>query len=194
MMNYREEFVTENTQTIKVLVKSVMKKLGIAQNEYDDCLQEAYILIFKAADKYNQQKEFGPFARRVITNGLIDIYKRNRELMKEVLSLDNAINQDEEENGTPFIELLTGENETENQALQNITVKQMQEYITKVKTNCTAATTLKGFQALEMKMAGYSGVQIAKMFHVPSNSLRSWMSMARKRLLNDDHIMELLDA
>lgn len=192
MKSYREKLVIENMQTISLLVKSIMKKLGIPQGEYEDCLQEAYILIFNKADKFDPNREFGPFARRVIMNGFIDIYKRNRELMKELLSLESDISQDEEGNGIGITDLLTAGDETENQALQNITVELMKEYIEKSKGSCTAASTVKGFEALELKIAGYNGEQIAKMYDVSSNSVRSWMSMARKSLINDGSIMALL--
>ena len=148
-MKYKEEFLIAHMQTLKALVKSVMKKLGIPQEEYEDCLQEAYILIWKKADKFNPDKEFGPFARRVITNGLIDLYKRNRELKKELLSLDYDV-QDEEGNGVELVDLLKGENETENQALQNITVELLHKYIEKSKESCTVVSTVKGFEALEL--------------------------------------------
>lgn len=192
MMRYKEEFLIEHMQTLKSLVKSVMKKLGISQEEYEDCLQEAYILIWKKADKFNPEKEFGPFARRVVMNGLIDLYKRNRELKKELLSLEEDISQDEEGNSVGLIDLLKGEDETENQALQNITVALLQEYIKKFKDKCTAASTVKGFEALELKIAGYTGEQIAKMYHVSSNSVRCWMSNARKILSNQETIAALL--
>lgn len=190
-MKYKEEFLIAHMQTLKALVKSVMKKLGIPQEEYEDCLQEAYILIWKKADKFNPDKEFGPFARRVITNGLIDLYKRNRELKKELLSLDYDV-QDEEGNGVELVDLLKGENETENQALQNITVELLHKYIEKSKESCTVVSTVKGFEALELKIAGYSGEQIAKMYDVSSNSVRFWMSNARKILSHEENIVALL--
>ena len=191
MMNCREEFLIEHMQSIRQLVKSAMKKLGIPQAEYEDCLQEAYILIWKQADKFDPDKEFGPFARRVITNGLIDVYKRNRELKKELLSLDHDI-RDEEGNGLELIDLLKGGNETENQALQNLTVELLHKYIKNSKESCTAASTVKGFEALELKIAGYSGEQIAKMYHVSSNSVRSWMSNAIKILCLEENVAALL--
>ena len=191
MMKYRDEFLVEHMQSIQLFVKGAMKKLGLPQSEYEDCLQEAYIFIWKQADKFDPDKEFGPFARRVITNGLIDLYKRNRELKKDLLSLDYDV-QDEEGNGVELVDLLKGENETENQALQNITVELLHKYIEKSKESCTAASTVKGFEALELKIAGYSGEQIAKMYDVSSNSVRSWMSNARKLLNNEENIAELL--
>ena len=191
MMNCREEFLIEHMQSIRQLVKSAMKKLGIPQAEYEDCLQEAYILIWKQADKFDPDKGFGRFARRVVRKGVIDVYRGNRELKKELLSLDHDI-RDEEGNGLELIDLLKGGNETENQALQNLTVELLHKYIKNSKESCTAASTVKGFEALELKIAGYSGEQIAKMYHVSSNSVRSWMSNARKILCLEENVAALL--
>ena len=55
------------------------------------------------------------------------------------------------------------------------------------------SATVKGFEALELKMQGYSGSEIAQMFQVPANSLRAWMSRARAILLKDNSdVYELL--
>ena len=52
--------------------------------------------------------------------------------------------------------------------------------------------TLKGFEALELKLDGYSGEEIAKLFDVSSNSLRSWMSRAKKILLNEKGFVAMI--
>lgn len=77
MADYGEKLVMDNMQTIKGLVWGIMNKLRIPNRDYEDCLQEALLLIYKKAYAYNPEKKFSNFAHSVIKNGLIDVYRRN---------------------------------------------------------------------------------------------------------------------
>lgn len=194
MVDYKEKLVMDNMATIQSLVRVIMRKLGISKSEYEDYLQEAYLMILNKASKYDPHKKFSNFAYSVIKNGFVDIYRKNPEHNIELSSLDCIVLEDNEGNGQDLIDILSSSNQTENEALQNVTVDLVKKYITQAKCNCGAPTTVKGFEALELKMAGYTGEQIADMFHVPSNSLRSWMSKARKILVGNGDVMALLNA
>ena len=90
------------------------------------------------------------------------------------------------------MDFLASENDTENEVLTRITNDMVKKYIQNAKDKCTAKTTVRGFEALELKLEGYSGEEIACMFNVPSNSVRSWMSKAKKLLLCEKDFVELV--
>ena len=87
---------------------------------------------------------------------------------------------------------MASETDVENEVLSKITNDLIRGYIQSAKKNCSAQTTVKGFEALELKLDGYSGEEIAKLFDVPSNSLRSWMSRSKKILLNEKGFVAMI--
>lgn len=190
MMDNREKLIMDNMQIIKNLTWITMKKIGAPKSEYDDYLQEAYLLILKKADKYNPEKNFSTFVGIVLKNGFIDLRRRDSQENLDIVSLDEPFAEGEEE--MTIMDLLKGSYDTENEALQNVTIEQIKHCISQAKKNCTAKTTLRGFDALELRIKGYSGAQIAEMFKVPSNSVRCWMSRAKKLLNADDRLTDLL--
>lgn len=191
-MDDKNKLVIENMDTIKSLVWIMMKKFGIPKNEYEDYLQEAYLIILRKADKYNPEKKFSNFANTVIKNRFIDLYKMNRQPSAGFVSLEQSITEDEDGSDLTIMDFLKSDIDIENDTLQNITVDLMKEYIAQAKSDCTAKTVVKGFEALELRIKGYNSVEIAEMFHMPSNSLRSGISRAKKLLMNDDRVMALL--
>ena len=190
MMDNREKLIMDNMQTIKSITWFTMKKIGLPKSEYEDYLQEAYLLILKKADKYNPEKKFSTFAEIVLKNGFIDLRRRDSQENLDLISLDEPLAEDEEE--ITIMDFLKGSYDTENEALQNVTIEQIKHCISQAKKNCTAKTTLRGFDALELRIKGYSGAQIAEMFKVPANSVRCWMSRATKLLDADGRLAALL--
>lgn len=186
MNEYREKLITENMRLIKKIVFSLIKEFGISGNDLEDYLQEAYLAVFAKLDLYDAEKSFGAFARTIIKNRFIDIYRKRKIAINSVVYIEDYVLSDDEGNCSELEKFLKAPNSTENAALQNVTVDMLKKCISDVKRSCSAKTTVKGFEALELKMDGYTGEEIARMFNVPSNSLRSWMSKARKILINNE--------
>lgn len=189
MREYERELIENNMYVVDCVVKNIMKKYCIPKEEYEDYRQTGFLILCSKVHKYDGRTGFKTFANKVLKNGFIDIHRINHEIKTE--SLENKLS-DDEGNKEEFINLLVSTNNTENKVIAKVTADMLRKHINRVKENCTAKTTVRGFEVLELKMQGYSGQEIAEMFNVPANSVRSWMSKAKKLLINDNDIKNLL--
>ena len=57
-------------------------------------------------------------------------------------------------------------------------------------SGCTAAWPRLGVEALELKIAGYSGTDIAKLYGVQPNHVGAWISRAAQKLKKDLFLVE----
>lgn len=182
--------IEENMDKLEVTIKSLAKKFNVPACDFDDYRQTAYLTLCDRAYKYDGRTKFITFANTVITNAMIDKYRREKNRNVEMVSFNDACFECEDE--TNLLDFLASENDTENEVLTRVTNDMVKKYIRTAKDKCTAKTTVRGFEALELKLEGYSGEEIASMFNVPSNSLRSWMSKAKKLLLCENDFVELV--
>lgn len=186
------KLIEDNLHTVEITVKRIMKKFGISKNEYEDYCQIGYLVLCSKVHRYDGSTKFSTFADKVLTNAFIDKYRFEKNRNKELLSLDDVCSEDSDGNGVSLAEFLVADTNVENEVLSKITNDAIRKYIASAKTKCSAKTTVRGFEALELKLEGYSGEEIANMFDVPSNSLRSWMSRAKKALLNEKDFVALV--
>lgn len=186
------KLIEDNMHTVEITVKRIMKKFGISKNEYEDYCQIGYLVLCSKVHRYDGSTKFSTFADKVLTNAFIDKYRFEKNRNKELLSLDDVCSEDSDGNGVSLAEFLVADANVENEVLSKITNDVIRKYIAFAKTKCSAKTTVRGFEALELKLEGYSGEEIANMFDVPSNSLRSWMSRAKKALLNEKEFVALV--
>lgn len=191
MMSEKDKrLIEENLDKLEVTIKSLAKKFNVSACDFDDYRQTAYLTLCGRAYKYDGRTKFITFANTVITNAMIDKYRREKSRNVEMISLNDARFECEDE--TNLLDFLASENDTENEVLAKVTNDMVKKYIRNAKDKCTATTTVRGFEALELKLEGYSGEEIASMFNVPSNSLRSWMSKAKKLLLCENDFVEMV--
>lgn len=191
MMSEKDKrLIEENMDKLEVTIKSLAKKFNVPACDFDDYRQTAYLTLCGKAHKFDGRTQFITFANTVITNAMIDKYRREKNRNVEMVSLNDTCFECEDE--TNLLYFLASENDTENEVLTRVTNDMVKKYIRNAKDKCTAKTTVRGFEALELKLEGYSGEEIACMFNVPSNSLRSWMSKAKKFLLCEEDFVELV--
>ena len=191
MMSEKDKrLIEENLDKLEVTIKSLAKKFNVSACDFDDYRQTAYLTLCSRTYKYDGRTKFITFANTVITNVMIDKYRREKSRNVEMISLNDARFECEDE--TNLLDFLASENDTENEVLAKVTNDMVKKYIRNAKDKCTATTTVRGFEALELKLEGYSGEEIASMFNVPSNSLRSWMSKAKKLLLCENDFVEMV--
>lgn len=191
MMREKDKrLIEENLDKLEVTIKSLAKKFNVPACDFEDYRQTAYLTLCNKTYKYDGSTKFITFANTVIINAMIDKYRREKNKKIEMVSLDDACFECEGE--TNLLDFLASENDTENEVLTRVTNDMVKKYIRNAKDKCTAKTTLRGFEALELKLEGYSGEEIASMFNVPSNSVRSWMSKAKKLLLCEKDFVELV--
>ena len=191
MMNEREKrLIEENMNKLEVTIKALAGKFNIGHDEFEDYRQTAYLTLCNKSFKYNGSTQFVTFANTVIVNAMIDKYRSDRHKNIETVSLDDTYTESDVE--PTLMDYLASETNTENEVLARITNDMLQKYINNAKDKCSAKTTVQGFEALELKLQGYSSAEIASMFNVPSNAIRSWMSRAKKLLLCEKGFVELI--
>ncbi len=153
--------------------------------EYDDLYSEGCIHLCKAANTYDESKgKFSSYATSVIKNGLISYCRQILAKQKwQRLLLDEPSN---DESITLKDKLISTENYDE--ILENIDVSNVFNDI-----KCRyGGITLKGIEALELKMKGYTGNEIAKIYNVKPNHIGAWIFRAVSKLKKDKVILELL--
>ena len=192
LFEYEKRLIEKNMHTVEIVVKLMMAKYNIPKNEYEDYCQIGYLILCDKVHKYDGSVKFSTFANTVLTNAFIDKYRRDKIRIRETISLDDVCDNGEGDDGACLADFLAADVDTENEVLSKLTNDMIKDYIRNARNKCSAATTAKGFEALELKLDGYSGKEIADMFNVPSNSLRSWMSRAKKVLLNDINFTSMI--
>ena len=113
MTDYKEKILFENMDTIKFIVRRVSNTLGIARNDFEDYLQEAYLVIYEKADKYDEEKDFYNFAYSVIKNRFIDLYRRDSERKIEKVSLNETIQANDASENIELSDILKSDIDTE---------------------------------------------------------------------------------
>lgn len=189
MHEYERKLIENNMCVVDCVVKEMMKKYCIPKEEYEDYRQTGFLILCSKVHKYDGSTKFKTFADKILKNAFIDMHRTNHKI--ETKSLDAKL-CDNDENDEELIDLIPAPNNTENEIIAKVTTDMIKEHFNRIKGKCTAKTTVRGFEALELKMQGYSGQEIAEMFNVPANSLRSWMSKAKKLLVDDNGIKSLL--
>lgn len=192
LLDHEKRLIEDNMDKLEIIIKVLAAKFNISKNEIDDYRQSGYLAICKKVHKYDGSTKFSTFANTVMTHAFIDKYRKDKSQKMDVVSLDDICSEDDDGSEACLMDFLASDNNTENEVLASVTNDMIKNYIKDAKVKCTAQTTVKGFEALELKLEGYSGEEIANMFNVPSNSVRSWMSRAKKALLNEHEFVELI--
>ena len=194
MTDKEKMLIEENMKAIEIRTKLLVKKYGIPQEEYEEYLQIACLVVCNKIHKYDETKNFSTFVDAILENAFIDMHRADKSRKIDLISFDECCIDDGCGSEASLADFLATDNNTENEVLAGITNDIIKRCIKKAKEKCTSQTTVKGFDALELKFEGYSGAEIARMFNVPSNSLRSWISRAKKTLLAEREFADLLNA
>lgn len=194
MTNKEKMLIEDNIKSIEIRTRQLVRKYGVPLYEYEEYFQVACLVICNKIHKYDETKSFSTFVNAVLENAFIDMHRADKNSKFDFVSLDECCVDDDSGSKASLADFLATEDNTENEVLARITNDIIKKCIKKAKEKCTSQTTVRGFDALELKFEGYSGAEIARMFNVPSNSLRSWMSRAKKLLIAEREFEELLNA
>ena len=152
--------------------------------EYDDLYQEGCIWLCKAAACFDSQKDvqFSTFAHKVITNGLRTYCRLMCNKQKRLVTIPSMSDPDE-----PGLAMdqFSGEDIWEDLLAQMDTEIMLDRLKQQYK-----GTVRLGIEALQWKVQGYSGTQIAEMYGVKPNLVGAWISRAAKKL-KDNHLFHL---
>ena len=68
----------------------------------------------------------------------------------------------------------------------------MDQLLERGRRTCTGVARL-GVEALALKVKGYTGADIARMYHTKPNHVGAWISRAAEKLRGDEAFASLLD-
>ena len=151
--------------------------------ESDDLYGEGCVLLCKAAATYDSEKgRFSAYAQTVVKNGLLSYCRImcNRQNRQRLL-LDPKVFEDNEET---YAALLAIED-----PLDELTSEiDALALLASVKKNYHGIVRL-GIEALEWKIKGLSGRDIADLYGVQPNTVGAWISRAAVKLREDERVL-----
>lgn len=156
---------------------------------YDDLCQEGALALCYAAATYQEGgAQFSSYAITVIRNYLMDHCRRIVLQLQRapVCSLDDLPGEDKPPS---FKEALVVRDDTE-EWISQIYAAQLLEY---GKRTYSGVAKL-GIEALELKVKGYSGADIARLYHTKPTHVGAWISRAAEKLRQDAIAADLIPA
>lgn len=88
----RDGFIEGHMPLARSVVYNLVKFNGYGKYTNEDLVQEAYLLLIKAVDKFDEQRRlrFSTFATTFIRNGIIDLFKHESYLMDKETNLSTG--------------------------------------------------------------------------------------------------------
>lgn len=174
-MNWRDQLFEDHLKCVHwVIHSSICVNPGICGLEYDDLYQEGCIALWRAAETFDDQRgtQFHSYAKSVIRNHLLDYCRKIQSRTVQMISLEDA---ETAQNAVPAWD-----------SDSSLFVEQVLEY---GKRTYSGVAKL-GVEALELKIAGYSGTDIAQLYGAQPNQVGAWISRAAKKLKKDVFLVE----
>ncbi len=146
----------------------------------DDLSQEGALALCRAAATYNgTSAQFSTYAAAVIRNHLLDCCKAANTQQKHLCSLPVGSGFADDEH-PPSIPEPSVEDKTDSLIDQIDMTALLAHY----KREYSGVAQL-GIEALELKIRGYSGADIARLYHTEPNYVGAWISRAKAKLKKD---------
>ena len=147
---------------------------------YEDLYQEGAIALCYAATTYRGGSiQFSTYAITVIRNHLIDYCRRIANQMKNMPTVSRDTPKCEAMPPT-YWDDYQAYDETD-QWISEIYTRQLLEH---GKQTYTGVAKL-GIEAMELKLMGYTGADIAKLYHTRPNHVGAWIARAASKLRED---------
>ncbi len=192
MTEQEKKLIEDNMNAVAMTTWQFLKQHNIPRTEFEDYRQNGYLVLCNKVHKYDGSTKFSTFIDVVLRNAFIDMYRTDKTRRLDLISLDEYLSEEKTFNDSQLAAILEGENSTENEVLEKVTNEIMKKCIRRAKSKCTSKTTVRGFEALELRIEGYSGSQISEMMKTPSNSIRVGINRAKKILLDDKEFADVL--
>ena len=167
-----------------VLSDHITVNPNVAGLGYDDLYQEGCLWLCHAAATYDihRDAQFGTYARTVVCNGLIS-YCRNINRRPKALPLTSAIDPDAD-----GIKAFDAEPSVEDGVDDLISYTDTMAVLRWARSEYTGVAKL-GIEALELKIKGFNGTEIAAMYGVKPNHVGAWISRAAQKLRGDKRVL-----
>jgi RNA polymerase sigma factor (sigma-70 family) len=170
MLQYttKQQLAAENLDLVKwVILDNININEEVYGFGYDDLFQEGCVHLCRAAEGYDgSSAKFSTYACVVVRNGLLYHCRRHYHKRVRFVSLDDCEAPPQSEADAPSDEL---------------TESDVVSLLESFKPEFSGAA-LRGIEALQLKVRGYSGAEIAAMYGVQPNLVGAWTSRASAKL------------
>ena len=170
--------VEQNLHLIDIIIrKHISVNESVRGLEYDELYSTGCMALCVAAFTYDGSVKFVTYASRVIQNRLIDQCRKASREHKQTLSLDNTLADGDDD----FGDVIADDSNT----VGDMIAKADSDRIISDAKRRYKGAVLKGVEAIELRLKGYSGAEIAKLYGVGNNNVTSWISKATAKLRID---------
>ena len=167
----QQKLVEENLDLADILLRTkIHPNETIRGMEFEELYQCGCLALCRAAATYNHSTQFQTYASRVVYNAMIDQCRTAQKHYGNTLSYDAAVG-DEEDSHSIFLQASDAVDDT-------VLAGELTKLLDEAKKTYKGAV-LKGIEAIELQLKGYSGAEIARMYGVKNNNVTSWISKAR---------------
>lgn len=183
----QQALVEQNMDLVsRIISRHIRINEGVCGLGYDDLSQEGALALCRAAATYNgTSAQFSTYAAAVIRNHLLDCCKAVNIQQKHLCSLPVGPGFADDEH-PPSVPEPSVEDKTDSLIDQIDMAALLAHY----KREYSGVAQL-GIEALELKIRGYSGTDIARLYHTEPNHVGAWISRAKTKLKKDDAFRRL---
>ena len=178
-LNDSQRRLTEQNLNLvsRVIHRYIIVNANLVGFEYDDLYQEGCIWLCKAAASFQTGKgvPFTAYAEKVVANGLRTYCRLMSGKQKWVCCIPLHTDSDFMQFA---LEQIPESTYQEDEILADMDVMQLLHHMKRQYTG----TTRLGIEAIELKVKGYSGKEIAAMYGVKPNLVGAWISRAKQKL------------
>lgn len=190
MSDQQRRLAEENLSLVwQIVAKRILPNEEIPGLGFDDLFQEGAWALCLAAVSYRPETNvpFSAFARPVIRNHLLDYCRRITLQSKRMVTVPlDTPSQD----GKPLPLRLSAKSDAGGEDWDTqILLEQLLDH---GKRTYTGVERL-GIVAIEMKLRGYTGADIARLYHTGPTNVGAWISKAAKKLKSDQKARRLMD-
>lgn len=155
--------------------------------EYDDLYQEGCIWLCKAAVSFQLDKnvKFENYAEKVVANGLRTYCRLMCAKQKRIYSVPVYSEPDSEQFA---LDQIPSEDNLDDMFSMQDTLLLLNSF-----KHQYSGTTRLGIEAIEWKVKGYTGAEIAKMYGVKPNLVGAWISRATSKLRQNEIFMRQMN-
>ena len=182
MTEYQRELTTKHLYLVKEVIQKRIKVSNLPLLSYEDFYAIGCEALCRAAMVYQPSRgEFTPLACRYIYNALIDHVRHQNYSNSFTASLFM------DDDGERTVYDLIGSTVDMDEKAYGMSVM---DALGKCKAKYSGIT-LKGIEAIELKLLGHETREIADLYGTSVNNVNAWISRARSRLKDDPDMAKL---
>lgn len=184
MTSEEKKLVENNLGLVPPVITALTKPYrNITLDEIEELTQIGNLALCKAAMHYDNLRPFPAYAKVVIRHEIYDHWRKCIPHKEQVTFLDSSKRDMIEKEDYMLPTTASPE--------QTVINHYLADYLTELKEQ-NNTTFKKGIDSLILKQHGYNSTDLGKIYGVPSNHVRTWISKAKKVLQKDEILYSLI--